>query len=334
MPVTLRVEAEDAAVKTQREILAQRVINYFGLCLPDSRLLCFLDDEDPPTLRGDHGPANRGLYMPIHDLGDLDGWPKDVRECIYPSNRYGSRSRVFDDLVYLYGSTCIDEVGLTMSLTHELQHVIQHAGNRRLWAANTLINDLKRETVSALGLTWADIPTEVEARIRSKCVAESLVGKQRVRKYINKRIGQRATEADVADWEFVRSLTTSSSVDLVAGTQLLFERLRECRSEIEVAFGRKEAMRISATWIWTSFSPRPGQRNDSGSAVRLKGRSALGGGAHLRLRRYQRPHPLTNQYPRDAAHGEYFSTGTRRRFIYSSLSRYSPGTSSWGTSWV
>ena len=233
MPVTLKVEAEDAAVKNQREILAQRVISYFGLHLPDSRLLCFLDDEDPSTVRGDRGPANRGLYGPIHNIADLDGWPNYVRECIYPSNRYGNRSRVFDDLVYLYGSTCVDEVGLTMTLAHELQHSIQHAKERKLWAANGLVNGLKRETINALKLKWADIPTEVETRIISKRVAESLFGEQRIRQYIDRRIVERTTEADVADWQFVRTLTPSSSVDLIGGTQLLFERLKDYKSELE-----------------------------------------------------------------------------------------------------
>jgi hypothetical protein len=241
MPVTLKVQAEDAPVKTQREILAQRVISYFGLCLPDSRLLCFLDDEDPSTLRGDHGPANRGLYGPVHNIADLDGWPNYVRDSVYPSNRYGGRSRVFDDLVYLYGTTCVDEVGLTMTLAHELQHAIQHARVRKLWAANGLVNDLKRETIKALKLKWADIPTEVETRIKSKSVAESLFDEQRVRQYIDRRIAERTTEADVADWQFVRTMTPSSSVDLVGGTQLLFERLRDYKSELEDALHKKRS---------------------------------------------------------------------------------------------
>ena len=241
MPVTLRVKTEDAAVKTRREAVANRVISCFAGCLPDSRLLCFLDDEDPSTVRGDRGPANRGLYGPIHNIADLDGWPNYVRGRIYPSNRYGSRSRVFDDLVYLYGSTCVDEVGLTMSLAHELHHAIQHSRNRRLWAANSLIDDLERGIISALGLTWTDIPTEVEARIKAKHVAESLVGKRRVRQYINKRIAERTTEADVADWQFIRTLTASSSVDLIVGTRLLFERLRNYKSYLEHALHKKRS---------------------------------------------------------------------------------------------
>jgi hypothetical protein len=110
MPITLEVKSKNGVVKTRRKAAANRVIDHFGGYMPDSRLLCFLDDDDPSTVRGDRGPANRGLYGPIHSIADLEGWPNYVRGRIYPSDRYGSRSRVFDDLVYLYGSTCVDEV--------------------------------------------------------------------------------------------------------------------------------------------------------------------------------------------------------------------------------
>jgi hypothetical protein len=65
MPATLKVKSVDAAVRTQREATAKRVLDYFGSCLPPSRLLCFLDDDDPPDLRREFGPANRGVYGPI-----------------------------------------------------------------------------------------------------------------------------------------------------------------------------------------------------------------------------------------------------------------------------
>jgi hypothetical protein len=49
--VDVRVKAEDSADKAQRESWANRVRDYFGPCLPESKLLCFLDDEDPAALR-------------------------------------------------------------------------------------------------------------------------------------------------------------------------------------------------------------------------------------------------------------------------------------------
>ncbi|MBZ5699692.1 MAG: hypothetical protein LAN18_14230 [Acidobacteriia bacterium] len=235
MSIKPHVQSGDAQIKSQREAAAERVINYFGVCLPESELLCFLDDEDPSTLRNSPslGPANRGLYMPIHDNTVLDGWPSYVTNCIRPSDRIGRRTRVIDDFVYLYGTTCVDEVGLTMTLAHELQHSIQHAQVRKLWAANSLVRKLDKKVIDALNLKWSNIPTEVEARIVSKCVGECLLGEQRVNQYIDRKIAERITDDDADDWEFIRTLTPSDSVDLASSTQLLFELLKGCRPELE-----------------------------------------------------------------------------------------------------
>ncbi len=236
----LEVKTEDHAVKIQRKAAAQRVIDYFGLSLPGSRLLCFLDEVGSSPVRDDLGPANRALYAPIHDIADLEGWPNCVRNCIYPSDPYGGRARVVDDFVYLRGSTCVDDVGLTMSLAHELQHAIQHSKARELWAVNGLVaNDLSPETIQDLGLEWADIPIEVDARIVSKRVAECFFGEPRVRQHIDKKIAQPATEADRRDWQFIRTLMPSMAVDLAGETQRLLERVKDYRSELEARLHEK-----------------------------------------------------------------------------------------------
>jgi hypothetical protein len=240
VPVTIDVKSDDAVLKGHREVVAQRVLDHLGPCLPNSRVLCFLDDEDPPELRREHGPANRGGYMAVHDEGYLDEWPSYVRECACPSDRFGYRTRVIDDLVYLYGSTCVDEVGLTMTLAHELQHVIQHGKERKLWAVNSLIaNDLSRRTIAALKLNWSDIPIEVEARIVSRHVAESIFGEERVTCHIDSKIAERVTGVDVADWQFIRTLTVSSTIDLAVETQQLLKRLKGFRLELENALQEK-----------------------------------------------------------------------------------------------
>jgi hypothetical protein len=234
VPVTLQVKSDDPAIRTQREAAAQRVLDYFGVRLPHSRLLCFLDDEDPSSVRGDRGIANRGLYGPIQDMADLEGWPNYVRDCIYPIDRCGGRTtRVIDDLVYLYGSTCANEVGLTMTLAHELQHAIQHAKARKIWAVNGLVPQLPKPAIAALKLEWSDIPIERETRIVPKRAAVAFFGEQRVTQFIDEKIAEGITDSDVADWQFIRALTASSSVDLVVDTQRLFKRLKDYRSELE-----------------------------------------------------------------------------------------------------
>jgi hypothetical protein len=203
-----------------------------------------LDDDDPLTLKGERGTANRGLYGPIHDSTPMGNWPDYVTSCIFIDDGISLPfPRVVDDLVYLYGSTCANDVGLTMTLAHELQHAIQHASARKVWSVNGLVPQLDKTVIAALNLQWADIPVERETRIVSKRVAVHIFGEQRVTQYIDERLAENITRndvADAADWQFVRTLTSSSSVDLVTDTHRLFRRLKGYRSELETVLREKK----------------------------------------------------------------------------------------------
>ncbi len=241
MPVTLKVKSGNATLKAQREAAARRVLDYFGGGLPSSRLLCFLDDGDPPILKQVFGVANRGVYGPINDSTPLADWPEYVSGCILVDDGVSLLyPRVIDDLVYLYGSTCANEVGLTMTLAHELQHAIQHASARKVWAVNGLVPQLHKTVIAAQKLQWADIPIERETRIVSKRVAVHFFGEKRVTQYIDEKIAEAITENDVTDWQFVRALTPSSSADIVADTQRLFRRLKGYRSDLEAVLQEKK----------------------------------------------------------------------------------------------
>src|SRR5713226_6085130 len=48
------------------------------------------------------------------------------------------------------------------------ENFIQHESALRLWAANTLVPNLAKPVIKALGLTWCDLPVEREARIITK----------------------------------------------------------------------------------------------------------------------------------------------------------------------
>jgi len=241
MTVTVQVKSRDEVVRLQRDRIARKVLSYFGHRLPGSRLLCFLDDDDPHLLRRAHGPANRGIYGPIHDNTPMGDWPDYVTDHVLVDDGINLLfQRAIDDLIYLYGSTCATKMGLTMALAHELQHAIQHANHRRLWAVNGLVQNLDRKIIDVLKLTWSDIPVEREARIVSKSVAVHFFGEQPVQEYINHKIAERVTEADAADWRFVATLTPSSTVDLDAETRRLFGRLRGYEAELEAVLQEKK----------------------------------------------------------------------------------------------
>lgn len=74
----------------------------------------------------------------------------------------------------------------------------------------------------------------------SKRAALCLCGEQHVEQYIDEKIAEHVTEADAADWQFVRKLTASSSVDLVAESKRLFNRLKGYKAEVEAALLEKK----------------------------------------------------------------------------------------------
>ena len=144
MAITVKVRSEDPTLRTQRKAAAKRVVDYFGSCLPTSyRLLCFLDDTDWIAFKQDYGAANRALYAPLKQNTfrfDRTPWLDYVTGCIFVDDGVSMPfPRAFDHVIYLHGSSCTDETGLTMTMAHELQHVVQHSNALLAWAANVLI---------------------------------------------------------------------------------------------------------------------------------------------------------------------------------------------------
>ena len=78
----------------------------------------------------------------------------------------------YESLIYLHGSTCETDIGLTMTLAHELQHFLQYTNERHLWTANTLLMKLPSLPTDDLK-ACSDFPVEREARITAKKVAEN-----------------------------------------------------------------------------------------------------------------------------------------------------------------
>jgi hypothetical protein len=184
---------------------------------------------DHQPLKERIGAANRGFNEPLCEpLFDMTLWfyyPDDLKDLILVEDSSGL---VFDHVIYLQGSACGSEVGLTITFAHELQHFVQYMTNRKLWAQNTLI-----QNVPDSGLNWFDIPTEREARIVSIRVAESLFGAGQVRDFMNRRVAEAINEVELADCEFIRGLVGSvpSSYDLPCETVKIFQRLEPRKQE-------------------------------------------------------------------------------------------------------
>lgn len=229
MTTRLIVKSEESGQKRQREEEAHRVIARFDACGPSFRLLCFLDDKDWPAWRGPGMKANRGVFIRKRD------WPRRV-------SAYLEVTGEFDGLVYLHGSTCSNSVSLTMTLAHEMQHVVQYCTSLKLWAENSLatkiLRELEPQEFRALKLSACDIPHEREARIVAKRVAENLFGTEVVGRHIEAKMAEFVTEQDAADWDCIRTLETQFPYDLATETKLFFLRIKDCRLKLARALHR------------------------------------------------------------------------------------------------
>lgn len=231
MPLTLIVKSTDDTVRKEREESAQRVVACVGCQAPGPRLLCFLDDVEWQAFKTENGIANRGFYARVRS-GDPH-WriaPSYVLAGVFVDG-----VATVDDFIYLHGTTCSNDIGLTMTLAHELQHFMQRTGHTKLWAANTLIPNLQKSAIAELGLRWCDVPHEREARIVAKRTAEKLFGSGPVLRHIDGKIAERLTESDAADWECIRELSASAPFDLANETRLFFPRIRNYRPQLESA---------------------------------------------------------------------------------------------------
>jgi hypothetical protein len=173
-------------------------------------VLCyFADDDSLPWF----GPENRGFhYLTEYGLG---GWPMDVQTVAAQANP--------DSIVYLQGSTCDNDLGLTMTFAHELQHFLQAWNHRDAWAMDSLFRQLVPSDCLKAG--W-ETPSEREARIVSKRVTTDLFGQGLVEKYVAERIEAPLSLCDKQNWEFIQSLDLAARYNFVDKTKILVQRYK------------------------------------------------------------------------------------------------------------
>jgi len=232
--VRLKVKTRDVNLGLQREDLAQKVIDFFDEPLPDCKLLCFFDDEDCQEFKNIMGQRNRAFHRRISDKTPFVGWPGHITDCIFLDDGVSLfYPRIFDHVIYLYGSTCADKVGMTMSFAHELQHVVQSLKTPDLLAVNNIVRFLPRKVINELGLQWSDIPTEREARAVGKRIAVQLHGCEAVQQFVSARLASEQDPDEIADLRFIQQLEPSTSYSVEDTTAVLFGRLRKYRGELE-----------------------------------------------------------------------------------------------------
>jgi hypothetical protein len=228
--VSFEVRAPSVDVMQHRQTVASRVAAYFEdhFSLPDRyRVVCLLDDQDFFELKLRAGQANRGIHLRLEGAALAGVVPQHFWNVLRPINATtGKCPSLFDSVVYLHGSTCETDIGLTLALAHELRHVVQYATQPKVCAANALLQRLP-EPFNRDFTVWWDFPIEIDARIVAKGVAETSFGAEAVREYILARIESPVTEGDAKDWEFVLNINTAEPYDYIADTNRLVEKYRQ-----------------------------------------------------------------------------------------------------------
>jgi hypothetical protein len=234
--VSLHIKSSDATVALHRETVCRRVFSYFEQYFSqtsENKVVCLLDDEDFDELKFTAGKANRGLHLRIEDAPLRGLVPQYFWDVVRPYDPVSGKCRSpFDSLVYLHVSTCEADIGLTLTLAHELRHFFQYTMQRSAWAANLLLQHLP-EPFNFDFTVWWDFPIEVDARRVVKAVAENLYGRDKVMQYVVERIASPVTEEDGKDWSFLLNLDTAAAYDLVQQTKPLVQKYKAQLKQVQ-----------------------------------------------------------------------------------------------------
>lgn len=203
--------------------------------LPAGRLCRYFADFDDPCLITNprFGQHFRGFHATV---AAKEEFPQYLRDCfLHPLETFTMRETsptfdemvAFDTLIYLRPSTCDDSVGLVECYAHELQHFVQRGRAPRLHAVNAVLyENLKRLEPMA---TVVDIPTEREANIISKRIAESICGAEAVKAFAETqvRLMEGLGESEQRDrWIFFRDTPSSTPFDLLEATMPLVQKYK------------------------------------------------------------------------------------------------------------
>ncbi|HET8888997.1 MAG TPA: hypothetical protein VFQ41_08845 [Candidatus Angelobacter sp.] len=195
----------------------------------DTRLLCFLDDEDAPEMTCDLGPLYCGVFGAVQ--GNRLHFPDYLLDLFADFSKV-PRLRHYDYFVYVRDTTCKTVPGAVITLAHELTHCWQRHTATKVWLANSLLywnlGDMDR-IAHAMTNAW-DIPIEHEAQLNSRRVAVELLGETVVDAHAASRIQD---NHDPGKWRFFRSLSMSSTFDLLEATKPWVNQYRNKMQDLD-----------------------------------------------------------------------------------------------------
>jgi len=202
------------------------------------RVDCYFASSDDDYLTTQNGCHFRGFQISYLGRNDL---PRYLFSRFF--HAYDGRDPLpsfeqqlaFDHLIYVRNSTSLDPTGCTSTLAHELEHIAQHCQSHSMMRANNLLYDNVIIMSGGSDFTVFDIPTERDANIVSKRVAETICGPEAVMRFTDERIqyfaqlarsGDDAAGRERTRWEGFRNISPEAGYDWIEATKVLIERFR------------------------------------------------------------------------------------------------------------
>jgi len=212
--------------ETTLKPLCLQVESHFSL--PPKRLWRYFATSDDPHMQtwmglGEH---YRGFHIPRSGRSVL---PLYLLHGFFHPFEMGMSyedSIAFDNLIYIRSSTCSDlPVGFVTAYAHELQHFVQYGRTPKLW-------DVNRNLYHSIGafepnFIPSEIPTERDADIMAKRVAEKVCGVEATNQFAEKQIQlmeNAGAAVQRARWVFLRDCPSSKNYDLLQETVPFIEK--------------------------------------------------------------------------------------------------------------
>jgi hypothetical protein len=185
---------------------------------PQQTLCCIFDNEERFEFLNAFGPSYCGFFYPVASYG-IGSWPGDLKSHVSALER--GVAFTCDVAVYIRKRTCEHKTGATITFAHEIQHVMQHGFQFKYWRANCWLPSVTGSDLMN-PKPW-DLPTEYDAQLAAKRVAQSVLGVSEVERYTREQID---SGNDPEKWKFFLGLDVSQEYDFASATRKMVERFK------------------------------------------------------------------------------------------------------------
>lgn len=181
--------------------LCSKVLAHFNFD-PRCRVLCYLDDTDSQELRDLIGLETRGVFYPLTLGGSTQS-----KLALHVAKECRGRDGLFicESVIYLFENTCRTDIGLVLTLAHELQHCHQHQHQYAYWFLERHVRTISSQSGVPRIEGYLDLPSERDAIRKSKEIAEAIFGSEPVAAFIQSQIQLESSTENQARWSFLLS---------------------------------------------------------------------------------------------------------------------------------